>query len=42
VTAKMIDRGQYTKGMRWDLTKRTASELGFTYTDDIRAAPIRK
>jgi hypothetical protein len=42
VTAKVIDRGPYTKGVRWDLTKRTAKELNFTYTDDIRAAPIKK
>jgi rare lipoprotein A len=42
VTTRVIDRGPYTKGLRWDLTKRTARKLHLTYTDDIRAAPIRK
>jgi peptidoglycan hydrolase-like protein with peptidoglycan-binding domain len=42
VTTRVIDRGPYTTGLRWDLTKRTAKELHLTNTDDIRAAPIRK
>ena len=42
VTTRVIDRGPYTKGVRWDLTKRAAKKLHFTYTDDIRAAPIKK
>jgi rare lipoprotein A (peptidoglycan hydrolase) len=42
VTTRVIDRGPYTTGLRWDLTKRTAKELHLTITDDIRAAPIRK
>ncbi len=40
VTTQVIDRGPYTRGVRWDLTKRTARKLHLTYTDDIRAAPI--
>jgi hypothetical protein len=42
VRARVIDRGPYTNGVRWDLTQRTAEKLHFTYTDDIRAAPIKK
>jgi len=42
VTTRVIDRGPFAKGVRWDLTKRTARKLHLTYTDDIRAAPIRK
>jgi hypothetical protein len=41
VTTRVIDRGPYTKGVRWDLTMRAATKLHFTYTDDIRAAPIK-
>ena len=44
VRARVIDRGPYTKGIRWDLTKGAADQLHFTGTgsDDIRAAPIKK
>jgi hypothetical protein len=42
VTTRVIDRGPYARGVRWDLTKRTARELHLTTTDDIRAAPIKK
>jgi hypothetical protein len=44
VRATVIDRGPYTKGVRWDLTEGTAKKLHFTGTgfDDIRAAPIKK
>lgn len=42
VTTRVIDRGPYTKGVRWDLTKRTAKKLHLTETDEIRAAPIKK
>ena len=43
VRARVIDRGPYTKGVRWDLTKRTADKLHLTSAgaDTIRAAPIR-
>lgn len=44
VLATVIDRGPYTKGVRWDLTKGTADALNFTDagSDEIRAAPIKK
>ena len=35
-----MDRDRSPSG--WDLTKRTAKELDFTHTDDIRAAPIKE
>src|SRR5919112_3734494 len=31
LTAKVIDCGPYTKGVRWDLTMRAATELHFTH-----------
>jgi Putative peptidoglycan binding domain/Lytic transglycolase len=39
--ARVIDRGPYTRGVRWDLTQKTARELHLTTTDTIRAAPIK-
>jgi hypothetical protein len=39
--ARVIDRGPYASGVRWDLTQKTARELHLTTTDTIRAAPIR-
>jgi Putative peptidoglycan binding domain/Lytic transglycolase len=41
VRARVIDRGPYTRGVRWDLTQGTAEALHFTTTDTIRAAPIK-
>ena len=41
VRAKVIDRGPYTRGARWDLTAATAKKLHLTATSTIRAAPIR-
>jgi 3D (Asp-Asp-Asp) domain-containing protein len=43
VRAKVIDRGPYSHGVRWDLTKRTADKLHLTSVgaDMIRAAPIK-
>jgi rare lipoprotein A (RlpA)-like double-psi beta-barrel protein/putative peptidoglycan binding protein len=41
VRARVIDRGPYTRGVRWDLTQKTARKLHLTMTDTIRAAPIR-
>ena len=43
VRARVIDRGPYARGVRWDLTKRTADKLHLTSAgaDTIRAAPIR-
>ena len=42
VLARVIDRGPYTKGVRWDLTQGAAEALHFTGSDEIRAAPIKK
>jgi hypothetical protein len=41
-TTRVIDRGPDTMGLRWDLSERAAQKLRLTYTDDVRAAPIRK
>jgi peptidoglycan hydrolase-like protein with peptidoglycan-binding domain len=41
VRARVIDRGPYTNGVRWDLTQKTARKLHLTITDTIRAAPIK-
>jgi Lytic transglycolase/Putative peptidoglycan binding domain len=41
VRARVIDRGPYTSGARWDLTQKTARKLHLTITDTIRAAPIK-
>ncbi len=34
----MIDRGPYSKGYAWDLTKKTAKRLGFL---DVGAGPVQ-
>jgi hypothetical protein len=41
VRARVIDRGPYSGGARWDVTQKTARKLHLTTTDTIRAAPIR-
>jgi hypothetical protein len=41
VRARVIDRGPYTRGVRWDLTQKTARKLHLEVTDTIRAAPIK-
>jgi hypothetical protein len=41
VRTKVIDRGPYASGIRWDLTQRTARKLHLEVTDTIRAAPIK-
>jgi hypothetical protein len=43
VRAKVIDRGPYGTGARWDLTKRAADKLHFTSVGKgkVRAATIR-
>jgi hypothetical protein len=38
--ARVIDRGPYSKGVRWDLTEAAAHELGLTHTESVRAAAI--
>jgi peptidoglycan lytic transglycosylase len=42
LTTRVVDRGPYANGVRWDLTQRAAKKLHFTYTDDVRAAAIKK
>jgi rare lipoprotein A (RlpA)-like double-psi beta-barrel protein/putative peptidoglycan binding protein len=42
VLARVVDRGPYTKGVRWDLTQGAAEALHFTGSDEIRAAPIKR
>jgi peptidoglycan hydrolase-like protein with peptidoglycan-binding domain len=39
--ARVIDRGPYTRGVRWDLTRKTARKLHMSTTSTIRAAPVR-
>jgi len=41
VRARVIDRGPYTRGIRWDVTQKAARELHLTTTDTIRAAAVR-
>jgi hypothetical protein len=41
VRAKVIDRGPYARGVRWDLTSATAQKLHMSTTSTIRAAPIK-
>jgi hypothetical protein len=41
IRTRVIDRGPYTRGVRWDLTQRTARKLHLEVTDTIRAAPIK-
>lgn len=38
---RVIDRGPYMRGARWDLTQKAARKLHMTVTDTIRAAPIK-
>lgn len=38
---RVIDRGPYAHGANWDLTQRTARDIGFTYTDNVRVARVR-
>lgn len=38
---RVIDRGPYAHGARWDLTNGARKQLGFLSTDEIRAAVIR-
>ncbi len=41
VRARVIDRGPYMSGVRWDLTQKTARKLHLQTTDTIRAAAIK-
>lgn len=38
---RVIDRGPYTNGARWDLTEAAAKALRFKQTDKIRASVVR-
>jgi rare lipoprotein A (peptidoglycan hydrolase) len=42
VRTKVIDRGPYAHGAKWDLTQAAARALGFEYTDDVRVAKLGK
>jgi rare lipoprotein A (peptidoglycan hydrolase) len=42
VRTKVIDRGPYAHGAKWDLTQKTARLLGFEVTDKVRVAKIKK
>ena len=39
---KVIDRGPYANGAKWDLTKRAARAVGFEHTDEIRVAKLAR
>ena len=38
---KVIDRGPYVEGVRWDLTSAAAAKLGMTATSKVRSAIVR-
>ena len=42
VRTKVIDRGPYAHGAKWDLTQATARALNFEYTDDVRVAKLAR
>jgi hypothetical protein len=42
VRTKVIDRGPFTNGAKWDLTQATAKALRFEYTDELRVAKLAK
>ena len=37
---RVIDRGPYANGAKWDLTQAAAQRLGFEYTDEIAVARL--
>jgi rare lipoprotein A (peptidoglycan hydrolase) len=41
IRTRVIDRGPYAHGAKWDLTNRAAKKLRFTHTDEIRVAVAR-
>jgi len=41
LTTRVIDRGPYVKGRKWDLTAAAAKSLHFTGSDDVRSAIVR-
>ena len=38
--APVVDRGPFTRGIRYDLTRATAKDLGFRQTDTVGAAQV--
>jgi hypothetical protein len=42
VRTKVIDRGPFANGAKWDLTQATAEALHFESTDDVRVAKLAK
>lgn len=42
VRTKVVDRGPFANGAKWDLTQATAQRLGFEYTDKVRAAALAR
>jgi rare lipoprotein A (peptidoglycan hydrolase) len=40
VRTRVIDRGPYAHGAKWDLTQATARALDFEYTDDVSVAKL--
>jgi len=42
VLTRVIDRGPFSNQAKWDLTQATAERLGFTYTDEVRVAKLRR
>jgi len=42
VRTKVIDRGPFANGAKWDLTQATAEALGFESTGDVRVAKLAK
>ena len=38
---KVVDRGPYAEGVRWDLTGAAADKLGMTATSNVRSAIVR-
>ena len=43
VRTKVIDRGPFANGAKWDLTQATAEDrLGFESTGDVRVAKLAK
>jgi Putative peptidoglycan binding domain/Lytic transglycolase len=42
VRTKVIDRGPFSNGAKWDLTQATAEALRLRYTDDVRVAKLAR
>lgn len=41
LTTRVIDRGPYVKGVKWDLTAAAAKRIGLGYTEPVRSAIVR-